>query len=125
MRDGRRIFLADKIKDEIKRRDDKQSPDAGNTENDFCEFHGLDSNASLSRRKNEYLWNNSTVILRRLVLFGAIYYVFAKIFFSRALAVRDVRRNFRLGTFRANAGRCASIRGFVSEGTKRRAARRP
>jgi hypothetical protein len=40
MSDRRRIILADEIEHEVKRRDDEKTPDGGQPENDFCQFHG-------------------------------------------------------------------------------------
>lgn len=39
MRDRRRILRADALEKEVERRDEEQSPDAGDREDDFCEFH--------------------------------------------------------------------------------------
>src|SRR5215468_9034194 len=39
MRDGRRILLADLVKDEIERGDDENSPNTSNIEQVFREFH--------------------------------------------------------------------------------------
>jgi hypothetical protein len=41
MRDGRRIVAADEIKHEVKRREDQESPNAGNPKYNLCEFHLL------------------------------------------------------------------------------------
>src|SRR4029077_15646312 len=46
-------------------------------------------------------------------------------FFSRALAVRDIARYLWCGALCGTPRRCAAISGFVSQGAKRKAARRP
>jgi hypothetical protein len=38
--DGWRVFFSDEIEHEIERGNDEKTPDGGDSENDFGEFHG-------------------------------------------------------------------------------------